>query len=176
MSFYFSKSTSRPNDDLLHYGIKGQKWGIRRYQNEDGTLTEAGKKRYAISQKAANYASNTSKAYYESASKTQSEADNIRKKYSGDKGIEQYRKDTRKDFDDQEYFNYIHSTKQSTRNVIDNEIGWREDQARYDRLAGKKWADKADHYMNTPISELSGSDFSLAKKYAKQFDKYYGNK
>lgn len=31
---------------LEHHGIKGQKWGIRRYQNEDGTLTEAGKKRY----------------------------------------------------------------------------------------------------------------------------------
>lgn len=31
---------------LAHHGIKGQKWGIRRYQNEDGTLTEAGKKRY----------------------------------------------------------------------------------------------------------------------------------
>ena len=31
---------------LAHHGIKGQKWGIRRYQNEDGTLTELGKKRY----------------------------------------------------------------------------------------------------------------------------------
>lgn len=31
--------------ELYHYGIKGQKWGIRRYQNKDGTLTEAGKKR-----------------------------------------------------------------------------------------------------------------------------------
>ncbi len=31
---------------LCHHGIKGQKWGYRRYQNEDGTLTEAGKKRY----------------------------------------------------------------------------------------------------------------------------------
>lgn len=31
---------------LAHHGIKGQKWGIRRYQNSDGTLTEAGKKRY----------------------------------------------------------------------------------------------------------------------------------
>lgn len=31
---------------LSHHGIKGQKWGIRRYQNEDGTLTAAGKKRY----------------------------------------------------------------------------------------------------------------------------------
>ena len=33
-------------DSLKHYGIKGQKWGVRRYQNEDGTLTEAGKARY----------------------------------------------------------------------------------------------------------------------------------
>ena len=31
---------------LAHYGIVGQKWGVRRYQNEDGTLTNAGKKRY----------------------------------------------------------------------------------------------------------------------------------
>lgn len=32
--------------ELYHYGIKGQKWGVRRYQNEDGTLTPEGKKRY----------------------------------------------------------------------------------------------------------------------------------
>ena len=31
--------------ELYHYGIKGQKWGVRRYQNKDGTLTPAGKKR-----------------------------------------------------------------------------------------------------------------------------------
>ena len=33
-------------DYLYHHGIKGQKWGVRRYQNEDGSLTSAGKKRY----------------------------------------------------------------------------------------------------------------------------------
>ena len=32
--------------ELYHHGIKGQRWGIRRFQNEDGTLTTAGKARY----------------------------------------------------------------------------------------------------------------------------------
>lgn len=32
---------------LVHHGIKGQRWGIRRFQNEDGTRTAAGKKRYS---------------------------------------------------------------------------------------------------------------------------------
>ena len=33
-------------NELYHHGIIGQKWGIRRYQNMDGSLTPAGKKRY----------------------------------------------------------------------------------------------------------------------------------
>lgn len=34
------------NDELYHHGIRGQRWGRRRYQNKDGSLTPAGKKRY----------------------------------------------------------------------------------------------------------------------------------
>ena len=34
------------NNSLRHHGILGMKWGVRRYQNKDGTLTAAGKKRY----------------------------------------------------------------------------------------------------------------------------------
>lgn len=33
--------------ELYHHGIKGMKWGVRRYQNDDGSLTGAGKKRYS---------------------------------------------------------------------------------------------------------------------------------
>lgn len=34
---------------LKHYGILGMRWGIRRFQNKDGTLTDIGKERYAKS-------------------------------------------------------------------------------------------------------------------------------
>ena len=35
------------NTYLYHHGIKGQKWGVRRFQNADGGLTSSGKKRYS---------------------------------------------------------------------------------------------------------------------------------
>ena len=34
------------SNELQHWGIKGMRWGVRRYQNKDGSLTPAGKKRY----------------------------------------------------------------------------------------------------------------------------------
>lgn len=50
------------NDELCHFGIKGQKWGIRRFQNEDGSLKSAGKKRYGDGEESKSSESNKSKS------------------------------------------------------------------------------------------------------------------
>ena len=71
------------NDCLYHHGVKGMKWGVRRYQNSDGSLTSAGKKRYARDAREkefSNYDASTGK-YYKTSKKngrTDLEADSNR--------------------------------------------------------------------------------------------------
>ena len=42
----FSNGDFVSSDELYHWGIKGQKWGVRNFQNKDGSLTPAGRERY----------------------------------------------------------------------------------------------------------------------------------
>lgn len=65
--------------ELYHWGIKGMKWGVRRYQNSDGSLTAAGRKRYT--DKDGNLNAAGKKKFGNSVkTKTESEAENPKRK------------------------------------------------------------------------------------------------
>ena len=48
MNYVLRVKKKSEEDELTHHGTKGMKWGRRRFQNEDGSLTDAGKKRYGV--------------------------------------------------------------------------------------------------------------------------------
>jgi len=70
------------DDYLMHHGVKGQKWGLRQYQNEDGSLTDLGREHYGYGEARSKMLS--AKADYKAAQKAYGKA------YNKATGVGQY--------------------------------------------------------------------------------------
>ena len=72
------------NNELRHFGVLGMKWGIRRYQNKDGSLTPAGMKRYGKGG-SPRYTSFVTKVYKNTSDANSAKATRLRQKGRSEK-------------------------------------------------------------------------------------------
>lgn len=155
------------NHELYHHGVTGMKWGVRRYQNKDGSLTNAGKKRYgtkanfervqAAKKHAAKVNSKAAKARRKANERTAAEIAKYRKKagLKDEKPVDSTpKKKTMKDMSDEELINAINRKRL---------------EQQYAQLNPEK-VSKGKQFMNSlandvliPTAKQVGKDFAIKK-------------
>lgn len=124
------RTTTNPDETLAHHGIKGQKWGVRRFQDEDGHLTPAGKKRYSDDD---GDESNTGLVPYKSKTDTDDSSKTTEKAYDPDEIFDAPKKDSESEtgnkkkstvyLDDDDFNIYDDTTKSSKSKTKDTKNG-----------------------------------------------------
>lgn len=130
-------------DYIAHHGVKGQRWGVRRYQYKDGSLTSLGKRHYgsdtsakdgAVKSFVKTQASNATKKYYENQiKKVDKNTANIGNRYADlylDKDTDFYRIQSNDEFDGSHAFYATYK---------------KDDVDKYAGLFGKNLSDRAKH-------------------------------
>lgn len=119
---------------LMHHGIKGQKWGIRRFQNEDGSLTELGRSRYGSQEASYKKAADEAYSAYRSGNK-------VKVQEIGEKLVQDWAKSTGKDA-----FDFI----QEHIDKMDDERGNADDLTYLmnEVIPDKYWVDFYEKYFN----------------------------
>ena len=156
-------------NELYHFGIKGQKWGIRRYQNEDGSLTPAGKKRYG---KMSN--DELQKTLYKQVKKARADQSNWSNQWNvnntigkNSKAVEdRYREDLQK---------YRSSDKYKRAVKKMSELDKKAEKGAIDRDQYDKQYKKIQKSIYSPDLDTSVRYTDNGRKYSEAYLKKYGN-
>lgn len=166
------------DDYLEHHGIKGQRWGIRRYQNPDGSLTEAGKKRYTDGTGPNKYGWYTlNKRGVKAARKAEKRAKKILETDRAKNIIKSRSAEL------QDLSNKIAKASYELENIyvelLDDESTWVENQPKY-KKAQKVYDELNNKYMNT-IKEITKDiklddigDFDYNESHFSEYEKQVG--
>ena len=159
--------TYTKSDELYHWGIKGMKWGVRRYQNKDGTLTPAGKKRMKLFSEAADKADAFKKFSDEEVSRlekqssrglSKKEIDNIlREEFGTDSSDRKYLKDVF-DIDDPETYVRDHYTGKRISDIAESE-----------KKLGQSYAELSTKFRSMSVNDINPRHVKLAKQFLKDY-------
>ena len=167
-SRYMIVTLNLEQDYLAHHGIKGQKWGVRRFQNPDGTLTAAGKRRLKPLSDYETISRKNSERLYSEAEKIKRTNESMHQRYDGKDGWKHYAEDaypnsTAEDYgmSEKDFKKWMSSELASNMALSDAQ-----DKNDYEKYynAAKAWEDTALKLKNVDISSISSNDIKAAKR------------
>lgn len=143
---------------IAHSGIKGQRWGVRRYQNEDGTWTEAGKERYGDDAPDGAYSKKDAKKLNKISKKYDSRIEHLKQQT---KLFEKFNKE------DTAKLNDLRKNKMNSRTFkksFEDQMGFSADRAsQLERKAHYDWlVDSIDEGIETDIIQRKNMQTELA--------------
>lgn len=162
--------------ELQHYGVKGMRWGVRRYQNKDGTLTPAGEKRRKILDDAAKRASDlrrTASSYQMISEAAAARAanrtitDDMVKKYLKDQFGNDMNTKAGRDYIKDVF--EIDDLDKYARKELASEADHHRKQVEVYRRAGEHYLRMEKRFSSMSVADARRSDLKKAKRYMNQY-------